>query len=179
MKKNDIKIKLNINGIEINPEDGFLASVVQNIEDDKKNRKLFNMLASSMDADLLTTIAYKRSIGKKTIEIILASKNRYVLTELAGNKKAIKKLDLNGIKILTEYCNHWVFEYIAKHITKFKQCNLEELANYLIEQENNENIKYALITGCNLQYLPKRIIHKLKKDILLIKKIKKDLGKLK
>jgi hypothetical protein len=131
------------------------------MSDVKENEDIFYQLATHNSATIREKIAYKNSLDKKTIKLLLQDKDTKVLDNIVRNQQAIKIFDNNNFEHILKYGNEDTIIEMIGSLTEY-ECieNLDECYKK-IEELNNE---YLVLKIASSYTTPKKILKNLSKS---------------
>jgi len=157
------KIKLKINGDNIELDNTFMDNIIEKFDDIPKNLKLFETLSLSTKASILYTIADKKHINKKIVTNLLRVNNEDIYRILINNQEACKYINFKKLKKIMNSNIFQLNDNIARNIHYFTSINSNKLVKYLLEVDKM-SIIFNLYKKATKDNLSKKMVFKIDKQ---------------
>jgi len=146
MQKEQIRVELSINRLQVTIGYEFLENISMNIPDIKENKKVFEILAKSDDFEVRRAISYKGNLNKNTIDILLQDTDSDVVQNLLNNRDVAKFITQEQVESILKQDNTYLLETVGRSIDDFQSCNVCKLMDKFIKHPS------ARVRGSVLRY---------------------------
>lgn len=146
MQKEQIRVELSINGLQVTAGYEFLERITCDIPDIKENKKVFEALAKSDDFEVRRSISYKDNLNKNTIDMLIQDADSDVVGNILNNSNIAKYITQEQVENILKQDNTYLLEILGKNVDDFQSCNVCKIIDKLIKHPN------ARVRGSVLRY---------------------------
>jgi hypothetical protein len=146
MQKEQIRVELSINGLQVTAGYEFLERITCDIPDIKENKKVFEALAKSDDFEVRRSISYKDNLNKNTIDMLIQDADSDVVGNISNNSNIAKYITQEQVENILKQDNTYLLEILGKNVDDFQSCNVCKIIDKLIKHPN------ARVRGSVLRY---------------------------
>lgn len=163
MQKQEIKIELKINDVNVKVGHKFLELICKDIPDTKENKKVFSILALSDNDEVREDVSRNEFLSKDTIDILLKDENNQVVDNLLLNRDINKHITNTQLFEIIKNDKVRLLCTIAERIDQFDSCDkcmiIKKLANH-----KNSKVRHSLFCYGVSDLLNIKILQKLASD---------------
>ena len=163
MQTQTIKTELSINGTKVKVGHQFLEDISNNIPDTQDNKKIFAILATSINYEVRENISNNDNLSKKTIKLLLNDENQNVVDNILSNSDSAKLISQKQIVKIINKNNIKFLATIASNIDDYKKCDSCKIVE-LLSTHKNPLVRFNLCGWHSSNIIPMNVVKKLTND---------------